>query len=99
MFPVCRTPPRSDLFDAPERSRLIVVSLFPKAVRKANGNSTGSNGALASSETASSISTAFIPLRLPPPVRTRSSRGPVRLDKGYPHQARQAPRFDLDEAR
>src|SRR4051812_17026889 len=41
MFPVCRTPPRSDLFDAPERSRLIVVSLFPKAVRKTNGNSTG----------------------------------------------------------
>jgi hypothetical protein len=36
MLFVCRTPPRSDLFDAPERSRLIVVSLFPKACRKAN---------------------------------------------------------------
>ena len=26
-----KDPPKSDLFDAPERSRLIVVSLFPKA--------------------------------------------------------------------
>lgn len=31
MLLVCRTPPRSDLFDAPLRSRLIVVSLLPKA--------------------------------------------------------------------
>jgi hypothetical protein len=29
----------SDLFDAPERSRSIVVGLFPKDSRKANGNS------------------------------------------------------------
>jgi hypothetical protein len=28
---VCRTPPKSDLFVAPARSRLMVVSLFPKA--------------------------------------------------------------------
>ena len=39
MLLVCSTPPRSDLFDAPERSRLIVVGLFPKASRKAKGNS------------------------------------------------------------
>jgi hypothetical protein len=57
---VCRTPPRSDLFDAPARSRLIVVSLFPNACRKANGNSPLSKGCSASAEMASSISTAFI---------------------------------------
>ena len=59
MLLVCSTPPRSDLFDAPERSRLIVVGLFPKASRKAKGNSFESKGCSASAEIASSISTAF----------------------------------------
>jgi hypothetical protein len=35
MLLVWRTPPRSDLFDAPARRRLIVVALLPKASRKA----------------------------------------------------------------
>ena len=35
MLLVWRTPPRSDLFDAPARRRLMVVSLLPKASRKA----------------------------------------------------------------
>ena len=43
----------------PARSRLIVVSLLPKASRKANGKFSGSNGCSASCEMASSISTAF----------------------------------------
>src|SRR5713101_6369830 len=60
MLFVCRTPPKSDLFDAPARSRLIVVFLLPKACRKANGNSTKSNACSARVEMASSISTAFI---------------------------------------
>ena len=34
----CRTPPRSELFVAPERRRLIVVVLFPKASRNSKGN-------------------------------------------------------------
>ena len=37
MLLVWRTPPRSDLFEAPARSLLIVVSLLPKASRKAYG--------------------------------------------------------------
>ena len=37
MLLVWRTPPRSDLFDAPARNLLIVVSLLPKASRKAYG--------------------------------------------------------------
>jgi hypothetical protein len=55
-----RTPPRSDLFDAPARSRLIVVSLLPNACRNANGNSPPANGCSTSADMASSISTAFI---------------------------------------
>jgi hypothetical protein len=35
MLLVCSTPPRSDLLVAPLRRRLSVVSLFPKAWRKA----------------------------------------------------------------
>jgi hypothetical protein len=35
MLLVWRTPPRSDLFDAPARRRLMVVALLPKASRKA----------------------------------------------------------------
>ncbi len=35
MLFVCRTPSKSDLFDVPERRRLSVVSLLPKASRKA----------------------------------------------------------------
>jgi hypothetical protein len=35
MLLVCSTPPRSDLLAAPLRRRLRVVSLFPKAWRKA----------------------------------------------------------------
>jgi hypothetical protein len=54
------TAPRSDLFDAPERSRLSVVSLFPNACRNANGKSTESNGCSARADIASSISTAFM---------------------------------------
>ena len=57
---VCSTPPMSDRFDAPARSRLMVVALLPNASRKANGNSAASNAASARAETASSISTAFI---------------------------------------
>jgi len=34
---VWSTPPRSDLFDSPFRSRLSVVSLFPKASRNTKG--------------------------------------------------------------
>jgi len=47
-------------FDSPLRSRLIVVSLLPKAARKANGNSAPSKGWSARADTAASISTAFI---------------------------------------
>src|SRR5688500_9418200 len=60
MLFVWRTPPKSDLLDAPERSRLIVVSLFPKACRNAKGNSAGSKTCTARAEIASSISTAFM---------------------------------------
>ncbi|MNN71198.1 hypothetical protein D3C81_1871130 [compost metagenome] len=35
MLLVCSTPPKSDLLVAPERRRLTVVSLLPKACRKA----------------------------------------------------------------
>ena len=69
MLFVWRTPPRSDLFDSPLRRRLRVVSLLPKACRKANGNSAASNGRSASADMASSISTAFIP-----PLTARFSR-------------------------
>ena len=72
MLLVWRTPPRSDLFDAPARSRLIVVSLLPKASRKANGNSPASNGCSASAEMASSISTAFNASR--PPAKPSMQR-------------------------
>ena len=34
MLLVWRTPPRSDLFDAPARRRLMVVALLPNASRK-----------------------------------------------------------------
>jgi hypothetical protein len=34
MLLVCRTPPRSDRLDAPERSRLMVVGLFPKGFKE-----------------------------------------------------------------
>lgn len=44
MLFVCSAPPMSDLFDAPERNFLSVVSLFPNASRNANGNSAASNG-------------------------------------------------------
>ena len=54
------TPPKSDPFDAPDRRRLIVVALFPKASKNANGNSSSSKGRSARAVTASSISTAFI---------------------------------------
>src|SRR5262245_1702142 len=58
---VWRTPPgRSDLLDSPLRRRLRVVSLLPKACRKANGNSPPSNGCSARADIASSISTAFM---------------------------------------
>src|SRR5690606_42158400 len=60
MLLVWRTPPRSDLFDAPARRRLMVVALLPNASRKAYGNSFRSNGFSASSEMACSISTAFM---------------------------------------
>ena len=49
MFPCWSTPPRSELFEAPARSRLIVVALLPKASRNANGNSATSNGLLGQS--------------------------------------------------
>ena len=55
-----RTPPTSDRFVVPTRSRLMVVCLFPNASGKAKGNSPGSKGSPARAETASSISTAFI---------------------------------------
>ena len=54
------TPPMSDRFVVPARSRLMVVFLFPNASRKAKGNSSGSKGFSERRETASSISTAFI---------------------------------------
>src|SRR3546814_5061361 len=57
---VCRTPPTSDLFDAPDLSFLRVVSLFPNACRNAKGNSSRSKGVAAKAVTASSISTAFM---------------------------------------
>ena len=50
----------SELFVAPERKRLMVVAVLPKASRNAKGNSPGSKGSRARSEMASSISTAFI---------------------------------------
>src|SRR5260221_5127523 len=59
MLLVWRTPPRSDLFEAPARSRLIVVSLLPKASRNAKGKFLASKGCSASSEMACSISKAF----------------------------------------
>ena len=59
------TPPRSEPFDAPERSRLIVVSLLPNARRNVKGNSPASNSRSASADTASSISTAFIDQSIP----------------------------------
>ncbi len=63
----CRTPPgTSDAFDEPERRRAMVVALLPNAARKAYGNSAGSKAASASSDTASSISTAFIVGAYPP---------------------------------
>jgi hypothetical protein len=49
------------VLDAPARSFLIVVSLFPKAWRNANGNLLPSNYRSASADIASSISTAFMP--------------------------------------
>ena len=52
--------PRSDLFDAPARSRLIVVSLLPKASKEGKRKVAASNGCSASAEMASSISTAFM---------------------------------------
>ena len=45
-----------------DRSRLMVVSLLPKACKKANGNSPASNGCSTSAEIACSISTAFTSL-------------------------------------
>ena len=54
------TPPTLELFDAPERRRLTVVSLLPNARSNAKGNSPASNGRSASADIASSISTAFI---------------------------------------
>ena len=60
MLPRCKTPSMSELFVAPERKRLMVVALLPKAFKNAKGNSTGSKGSRARSEMASSISTAFI---------------------------------------
>src|ERR1700723_4419328 len=59
MLLVWRTPPTSDLFDAPARNRFIVVSLLPNASRKAQGKVAASNGSSASSVIACSISTAF----------------------------------------
>ncbi len=55
-----RHPSTSDLLVFPLRSRLSVVALFPKASRNINGNSAASKLASARSETAYSISTAFI---------------------------------------
>src|SRR3546814_19720746 len=60
MLLVCRTPPTSDLFDAPDLSFLRVVSLLPNACRNAKGNSSRSKGVAAKAVTASSISTAFL---------------------------------------
>ena len=40
----------------------MVVTLLPKANRKANGNSSPSKGSSANSDIASSISTAFMPV-------------------------------------
>ena len=60
MLLVCRTPPTSDLFVLPVLSRFIVTALFPKAAKKAYGNSSASKGCSANSEIACSISTAFI---------------------------------------
>src|SRR3546814_18495926 len=57
---VCRTPPKSDLFDAPDLSFLRVVSLFPHACRNAKGNSSRTTGVAAQAVTAFFISTAFI---------------------------------------
>lgn len=54
-----RTPPISELFEVPLRSRLMVVALLPKASRNRYGNSAATNGCSASSDIASSISTAF----------------------------------------
>lgn len=55
----------NDLFtlldmQGPVRKRFRVVSLLPKAARKANANSTALNGCRANSEMACSISTAFM---------------------------------------
>ena len=89
--------PRSDLFDSPFRSRLRVVSLLPKASRKANGNSSGSKGRSASADTASSISIAFITRRASTGIlvarrvlRFRAS-APYRLDPEGDHAQRKAP--------
>jgi hypothetical protein len=55
------TPPSmSEALDVPVRSRFMVVSLFPKASRSANGNSAASKGFCTSADMTSSISTAFI---------------------------------------
>ena len=50
----------SDRFDAPAFNFFIVASLLSKALRNSYGNSALSKGWLTSSDTASSISTAFI---------------------------------------
>src|SRR5690606_33148946 len=50
----------SDALVFPLRSRSIVVFLLPKAARKAKGNSSPSKGWDARSDTAASISTAFM---------------------------------------
>ena len=53
-------PATSEALELPLRSRLTVTSFMPKAARNRNGNSTASKASEARSETASSISTAFI---------------------------------------
>src|SRR4051794_33544724 len=70
-----RTPPgTSEVLDDPDRRRRTVVSLLPNAMRNWNGNSSRSNGWLASSDTASSISTAFIELYNHPSADRRGGR-------------------------
>ncbi len=78
------TPPTSEPFDAPDRGRLIVVGLFPKACRNANGNSSPSNGRPARADTASSISTAFIDHSIPPEHTESRSAIPTRAKLSCP---------------